>query len=532
MTNPYKAPERDTKIFTLPSCGSVALYGPEMRVIRTRAFQRLGNIKQLGTAHVVFRGAVHTRFEHSLGTVYWAERIVQSVQKNPRTAERVSERAHRVIRMAALLHDITHVPFGHTLEDELGLVERHDRNRARFDRLVLESDIGSILREVLDDEDFQELLRVLAVSKDEQIADLRDPYVGDIIANTVCADLLDYVQRDLGACGMPVALGDRFLDFFTITPDSALSKADRRRMALNLEKRGMPRPDVESEVIKLLSYRYELFERVYFHHGKNAASVMIGRAVQESGLVGTDGNDDVLDSMSDELLLHCLARPDLVEHLELLTARHGPGDLNLAADLAQAVLDRRLYKIAYLGVRDDLEEDADDLHAAHARPDERRALERRFARRGGLKDGQVLLHLPDPDMALKLADVRVLTHRKRVITLKEWDERHSHRAHAVSEAHKHLWRVTVYVHPEASADAKARVRADAQDVFGAPSRYVREPETSGYVRTLFEQRAAEKGWTYADLAALEKMAALEDTVDPDAAVEQMDARIKDFRSRS
>jgi hypothetical protein len=96
---------------------------------------------------------------------------------------------------------------------------------------------------------------------------------------------LDYIERDLAGCGMLGAMGTRFLDFFTITHGTSLRPVDRQRMALRPDKRGMPRPDVESEVVKLLSYRYELAERVYFHHAKTAASVMIGRAVVEAGLV-------------------------------------------------------------------------------------------------------------------------------------------------------------------------------------------------------------------------------------------------------
>ena len=66
----------------------------------------------------------------------------------------------------------------------------------------------------------------------------------------------------------------------------------------------MPRPDVESEVVKLLSYRYELAERVYFHHAKNAASVMIGRAFQELGL-----NQATVESPYDACGCQSVVRP-------------------------------------------------------------------------------------------------------------------------------------------------------------------------------------------------------------------------------
>src|SRR5438067_13582899 len=63
------------KVFTLPACpGGVILYGPEIELVSTPTFQRLAYIKQLGTSYVVYRGARHTRFEHSLGTLYMADK--------------------------------------------------------------------------------------------------------------------------------------------------------------------------------------------------------------------------------------------------------------------------------------------------------------------------------------------------------------------------------------------------------------------------------------------------------------------------
>jgi hypothetical protein len=96
--------------------------GPlESELIDTPEFQRLRGIKQLGTAHLVFPSAVHTRFEHSLGTSWMAHRIVEAVRRT----ETVSADEEKLIRISALPHDITHIPFGHTLEDERSVLPRH-----------------------------------------------------------------------------------------------------------------------------------------------------------------------------------------------------------------------------------------------------------------------------------------------------------------------------------------------------------------------------------------------------------------------
>src|SRR6201981_2886946 len=89
--------------------GDIEMGSLEVELMDTPEFQRLRGIKQLGTANLVFPSAVHTRFEHSLGTSWMAHRILQSIRRN----QDVSTEDETLIRVAALLHDITHIPFGH-----------------------------------------------------------------------------------------------------------------------------------------------------------------------------------------------------------------------------------------------------------------------------------------------------------------------------------------------------------------------------------------------------------------------------------
>lgn len=492
MPSPYTNDER-AKTFTLPVSGSVVLYGPEIDVVQARAFQRLGGIKQLGTSYVVFRGALHTRFEHSIGSLHQAERMIEAIRTNPREPFPVDDAAHRLARLGALLHDLPHVPFGHTLEDEFHLLVRHDKNAYRTQTLLTDGAVGTILRAALGDDEFGELCRVLEAKSDDEFAALRYPFVGDIVGNTVCADLLDYVVRDLVACGMPVALGDRFLDYLTVTDADEAGASDRGRLVLNLDKRGMPRPDVESEVVKLLAYRYELAERVYFHHAKNAASVMIGRAVQEAGWASGTATPDHLDAnfhwLSDEMLLRALAEPAVEAALGLQAA--DVADRVLAAELARRVLDRDLFKIAYLAVHDDVADGVPRICEQYGEsPAGRKALEDRLASAAGLPSGAVLVHVPRKKMMTKDADVRVRTSGREVIKLHEWDKRHSRRVEALNQAHERLWRVTVYIDPE-HLEAVEMVRALAADEFRADSRYVERDLGSAYVDEVFRRLSLE-----------------------------------------
>lgn len=104
-------------------------------IINTPEFQRLDGIKQLGFAELVYRGAKHSRFDHSVGTYWLARQIMQLIPLNhqrlgiafPTSGEfneclgigaRLIDNITRIVSNASLLHDIAHIPYGHTLEDE------------------------------------------------------------------------------------------------------------------------------------------------------------------------------------------------------------------------------------------------------------------------------------------------------------------------------------------------------------------------------------------------------------------------------
>src|SRR5712692_68290 len=86
--------------------GDIQMSALDVELMDTPEFQRLRGIKQLGTAYLVFPSAVHTRFEHSLGTSWMAHRILNAVRRS----ESVSTDDENLIRVSALLHDLTHIP--------------------------------------------------------------------------------------------------------------------------------------------------------------------------------------------------------------------------------------------------------------------------------------------------------------------------------------------------------------------------------------------------------------------------------------
>lgn len=124
-----------------PVHGDIELTEEEARVLDSREMQRLRGIKQLGTAYLVYPGCTHTRFDHSLGTLAAAERILQALR---RKGQRVTSDDARLIRIAALVHDVTHIPFGHTFEDERKVFPRHDTPQ-RIQRFLTRGELGEVL---------------------------------------------------------------------------------------------------------------------------------------------------------------------------------------------------------------------------------------------------------------------------------------------------------------------------------------------------------------------------------------------------
>ncbi|MCP5469881.1 MAG: HD domain-containing protein [Chlamydiales bacterium] len=93
-----------------PIHGFIRLNSIEKRLIETAAFQRLRYLRQMGMAYLVYPGATHTRFEHSLGVMELASRIFHTIYPGKNA---------QAVRLAALCHDLGHLPFSHTAEESL-----------------------------------------------------------------------------------------------------------------------------------------------------------------------------------------------------------------------------------------------------------------------------------------------------------------------------------------------------------------------------------------------------------------------------
>ena len=510
------------KIITDPIHGDVYLTRLEQAIVDSPPMQRLRRVRQLGMTHLVYPAATHNRFSHSLGALrvvqdlldvslnqrvgrhgrpdlfeQWREKLGIGVVGSGgggdgfeplRTYFKWVGEAIVLARLGALLHDLCHVPFGHSVEDDLLILEPHDENADRFRRLwgqVAEQKVppgklrvgdlikGRLLRE----------LRPLILSKERRRTKqeaLEYPFVEDLVGNTICADLIDYLQRDHVFTGLPISLGHRYMTGFYVTPDRE-GQLFPRRMALNIHRSGRERVDIVSELLKHLRYRYELQERVLSHHAKLAADAMVGKVlelvrdefwVEEAAEVlgpggpVNEGPSVGLRELKDRVSAHdkggpaaidaavrdrleelFLERGDdgLLEYLRDFNADRPPsGRRHGVAVLARDLIERRLFKRA-ANIRGAAA--AQELYDRFKDPETRRDLEQDAAAFAGLSDGwKVVLWLPSPKMRLKQAEVLV-DHGEGIAQLVDY----SPRGREIYDDHRALWSLWVFVHADVTS---------------------------------------------------------------------------------
>jgi len=277
-----------------PVHGDVYLTHEEIAVLDTREMQRLRGIKQLGTAYLVYPGAVHTRFDHSIGTLHMAAKLIEAVNRSfeldPKGCVGVSEEEARVIRIAALVHDVTHVPFGHSIEDQDGILRRHD-SPERFERMLGPGTaLGKVLSRLHVASDVLNVLR-----GPDAGGSTIPPYWTQLVSGTFSCDILDYLARDAYFTGLKLAVDPRVTSYFKIDRASG-------NLYIDLAKHELLREDILSEVVRMLEARYYFSERVYYHHAKVAAGALIARAVGLALAAGAVTEEDLHEATDESVL--------------------------------------------------------------------------------------------------------------------------------------------------------------------------------------------------------------------------------------
>ena len=245
----------------------------EERVINSRAMQRLRGIHQLAMAYLVYPGAVHTRFDHSLGVMHVAGEMAESLNERyekEHQAKLLSKEDIANVRLAALLHDVGHGPFSHVSETPLatmseeyakqsGLAIEKLHERITVDIIRYDQELGKILQDRHD----------AIISLMDSVTLPKTTVSRCVLSGPLDADKLDYLLRDSHFCGVKYGVYDlpRVLDGLRVLSapygDSYLVVAEETV------------PAVEQHLMA----RYQMTLQVYRHRIRRSTDILLSRAI-------------------------------------------------------------------------------------------------------------------------------------------------------------------------------------------------------------------------------------------------------------
>lgn len=301
------------KFFRDPLYGFIGLTHKELELLGTPVVQRLRRIKQLGNTHLVYPGACHSRFEHTLGVLHIANRMAEKLC--------LSDSEIEIVRYAALLHDIGHGPLSHNFE---AILEITNNEKISHEDITLR-----IIRED------SEINRILGDLKDDVLLlfdEKNDTVNKKIISGNIDADRLDYLRRDSYHTGVAYGIFDLERILHTI---KKIVDGDRSEIAIL--KKGQDA--IESYRLA----RFLMHTQVYYHHVRAITDNMLNRAV-EIAIRDKTLIKDYLKFDNENFLNNYLSLDDSRLFIKILSNKES-NSFKLINDLENRILLKRGYEI-------------------------------------------------------------------------------------------------------------------------------------------------------------------------------------------
>ncbi|MCL7416069.1 MAG: HD domain-containing protein [ANME-2 cluster archaeon] len=325
------------KVVRDPVHGYIELDEMAQALLDTPQMQRLRRIRQLGLSHLVYPGANHTRFEHSLGTYHLTCQLLEHVEV-PHPAE---------IKAAALLHDVGHGPFSHVTEE---LIRRYTRRG--------HDEISSILKAP----EIASVLEKCSITPSSITTHVKgETTIGSILNSEIDMDRMDYLVRDAHYTGV------------------AYGVIDLERLIHSLkfhERRFVIGPGGLQAAESLLVSRFFMHPTVYYHHVSRIAETMLLRACEHAIAEGLL-DPTVLQSMDDAMLETALIEAG-----------------GYAGELIFRIRDRRLFKRSLYASLTSVSRDVVERYRSNPK-----RLEQELADESGVPEGFVLVDIPGiPEM--------------------------------------------------------------------------------------------------------------------------------------
>jgi HD superfamily phosphohydrolase len=318
---------RDKYEIRCPVHGFIRLSEWEMGIVSEPAFQRLRRIRQLAWTDEIYPGAMHTRFEHSLGVMHTATLLYDAIVRNSREVLQSDlaydnagfERYRQMVRLAALLHDVGHGPFSHAAEDLFPLDEKAKRRYAHeeYSAAIIRKHLRGAIEDHpssnnygFDADDVAALIEGTAGAK-------QGIFWRDLISGQMDADRMDYLLRDSHHAGVGYGRFDLHRLISTI---QAIPGTNDRPPRLGISEGGWHAAEA------LVLARYLMFTQVYFHKTRVAYDIHLRGALKEllpGGLFPKPDGDELQEFLKwdDWRVLGCLANGEGGEHGRRLAGR-------------------------------------------------------------------------------------------------------------------------------------------------------------------------------------------------------------------
>jgi HD superfamily phosphohydrolase len=270
--------------------GHVYLTPALAELTRSAPFTRLGRIFQLGPAYIVYPGATHTRLSHSIGVYHLARRLLLNLAGRGADAWLCGSGA-RSFLCAALLHDLGHFPYTHSLK-ELPL-RSHESLTAS---LILEEPVKSLVGAAGADPCLAAAIVDTGIAESGGQGELE--FYRKLLSGCMDPDKLDYLNRDARYCGVPYGAQDVDFILSRLYPDKV--------RGVTIDSRGIP--GVES----VLFSKYLMYKTVYWHRQVRSATAMIKKAILSLLRCGAIAPEE-LYGLDDQGLFGLLSRQDYPE---------------------------------------------------------------------------------------------------------------------------------------------------------------------------------------------------------------------------
>lgn len=436
-----------------PIYGDIRLSDYEWQVLGTEQMNRLRSVKQLGLTNRVYDCAEHNRFSHSVGCVARVEQILSAIEDQE--GDKVDDDLRLTARLYALTHDVTHIPFGHTLEDEFNFFPAHDSNPARVERILdsEQSELGKVLQS-------NEIGR--AVRKLFDLPTTAQPVgaVVDLVSGLAGADVLDYIDRDAYFCGLDHRIDSAIFRQFRL--QSSPRTGDRRLISLVGGKYGI-RVDREYAILSILQARYALFLKVYADRTKIALSAVLAKGLMEMISPPSGGRGQLREEhleefgMGDDVLLDRMrsSKREIAKWAaEHILRRELPTGVYRADLVPERHEETGIFEV-YENVRNELRE------KGLFDPKRRAALEVEIAVAARLKPHQVMIYCPE-----KAPGYQRVNHWVANATDASPTRQPPGFGVDVKMGHLRLWELWVFVADVSDPDTHYAVAEIAQERFG------------------------------------------------------------------